>query len=168
MSLKLFYVGIKGLIKQNEEVLLLKSQDQTGKKYWDIPGGRMNEGEEIQQTLERELKEELLTIQNIEVGSLIQAYKLPHNLHDGSGLMLLFFTVKADLPTIALSHEHSGYAWIGKDEVAQLGTQDNDYSLAPGYKTAIEAALGLHDNSLQANQYSLETNTNKPTTFQNS
>jgi 8-oxo-dGTP diphosphatase len=61
MAEQLFHIGIKGLIRNKEgKVLLLKVPAWRGRPgYWDLPGGRMNPGETFEQTLRRELKEEI-------------------------------------------------------------------------------------------------------------
>ena len=61
MAEQLFHIGIKGLIRNKEgRVLLLKVPAWGGNpSYWDLPGGRMNPGETFEQTLRRELKEEI-------------------------------------------------------------------------------------------------------------
>ena len=55
MKEQLFQVGVKALIEDEMgRVLLLKNRD-----FWDMPGGRMDQGEDVRQTLERELTEEI-------------------------------------------------------------------------------------------------------------
>ena len=55
MTEQLFQIGIKAIIRNDEnQILLLKNKD-----YWDIPGGRVDQGEDIETTLLRELNEEI-------------------------------------------------------------------------------------------------------------
>lgn len=115
--------------------------DQSGKYYWDIPGGRMGEGEEIQQTLNRELTEEILTIKGIHILDFVQVYKLPQNLKDGNGLMLLFYRVEAEIDTVEISDEHVDYRWVGVNDIESLNS--NETYISDGYKKAIELALGI-------------------------
>lgn len=53
----LYRVSIKGLV-QNEhgEVLVVK---ETGRDWWDLPGGGMDHGEDLRATIAREMKEEV-------------------------------------------------------------------------------------------------------------
>ena len=55
MTEQLFQIGIKAIIRNAEnQILLLKNKD-----YWDIPGGRIDQSEDIETTLLRELNEEI-------------------------------------------------------------------------------------------------------------
>ena len=55
MTEQLFQIGIKAIIRNDEnQILLLENKD-----YWDIPGGRMDQGEDIEAALLRELNEEI-------------------------------------------------------------------------------------------------------------
>ena len=135
-----FQIGVKGVILVEDRVLLLKRSDEDG-SFWEIPGGRMEAGEAIEQTLRRELQEELPGIARIEVGQILHAARV-HD--DGPGLVLLFYRVRADVPEIVLSDEHIGYCWAGPDDLPALeagagGVATFDYTL-----TAVRLALQSH------------------------
>ncbi len=61
---QLFHIGVKALIKNDSNKILLLKVDQTNFKvkrredYWDIPGGRIQKGDSILGTLAKELKED--------------------------------------------------------------------------------------------------------------
>lgn len=61
MAEQLFQIGVKGLIRRKDgKILLLKIPAWGGNPgYWDMPGGRMDPGETFEQTLRRELAEEI-------------------------------------------------------------------------------------------------------------
>lgn len=53
----LYRISIKGLIKNEAgEVLVVK---ETGRTWWDLPGGGMNHGENIKSAIAREMAEEV-------------------------------------------------------------------------------------------------------------
>lgn len=53
----LYRISLKGLIRNEKgEVLVVK---ETGRDWWDLPGGGMDHGEGIQSALAREMKEEV-------------------------------------------------------------------------------------------------------------
>jgi len=122
--LKKFYIGIKGVIVLNSKVLLMKKLDQEGKVFWDIPGGRMNENEEILDALVREMKEEVPSIGKFEVGKLLSAYKLDRDLKDGYGLMLLFYSIKTDSLDVQISDEHIGYQWFSLEDLDDVDSSE--------------------------------------------
>lgn len=61
MAEQLFQIGIKGITRNDKNEILLVSTPEWGGNlaYWDLPGGRMDAGETFEQTLARELMEEI-------------------------------------------------------------------------------------------------------------
>jgi len=54
-----FHLGVKALIFNSaNKMLLLERHPPSKKMYWDIPGGRLQRGESLMETLKREVKEE--------------------------------------------------------------------------------------------------------------
>lgn len=58
-----YYVGLKILLSNKEgKVLMLKSHSNTGGKFWDLPGGRINKAEHktpLAKIIAREVAEEI-------------------------------------------------------------------------------------------------------------
>jgi ADP-ribose pyrophosphatase YjhB (NUDIX family) len=109
MPMKKFYVGVKGIIQEDRGILLLKH----AKGHWDIPGGRMNEGEDFADALAREISEELPGSKLASVHDLQGAFRLPKDIDDNVSLVLLYFLVSVQLPErIALSEEHVEFLWV--------------------------------------------------------
>ncbi len=53
-------VGLIALINENNEVLIsLRKNRSKYNDYWEFPGGKVEEGETVNNALEREIKEEL-------------------------------------------------------------------------------------------------------------
>jgi 8-oxo-dGTP diphosphatase len=125
---KLFQVGIKALITNKEgKILVLDSGDwhlKNQERHWDIPGGRIQEGHTITETLQREVEEET-GIKKIVKSEFFTA--VPANFKDISveggwmvGLILMVYKVQIpESSKIALSEEHSGYEWVDKEEAAK-------------------------------------------------
>ena len=119
MGEKLFNVGIKGVITRKNKVLILKGAP--GKDIWELPGGRIDKNETIQETLLRELSEELTNIKNIIVQEVLDAYSVHKEIKDAVSLVLIFDRVEAEFdgkPT--LSHEHVDYKWATKKEALEI------------------------------------------------
>lgn len=126
---KLFYVGVKGIIVKENKVLVIK---HANKADWDLPGGRIDDGEDFTDGLYREMSEEIPGIKNIKIKHLIGVYNFPRDLEPGHGLFMVFFEVTATLPNrIQLSEEHDASLWATKEEIEALEP------LKPGIKEAI-------------------------------
>jgi 8-oxo-dGTP pyrophosphatase MutT (NUDIX family) len=119
-TLKTFFVGVKGVIAKDNHILLLKKNGD--RPFWDVPGGRINEGETIGQTLVRELKEELPSLATITVAELLSAHALTRNIQDTTSLTLLFYRVEATFTSddIKLSSEHSEYEWMTFEQALEV------------------------------------------------
>jgi 8-oxo-dGTP diphosphatase len=121
---KIFNVGIKGLIVKNNKVLLLKKINpfKEGGFFWDVPGGRIEENEDVIETLSRELKEELPKIGKFNIGNIIHATRLHDNIKENTDLFMVYYYVEAEDFDIKLSNEHLSYIWhdiddLGNDEL---------------------------------------------------
>ncbi|HMS50553.1 MAG TPA: NUDIX hydrolase [Candidatus Saccharibacteria bacterium] len=119
--MKQFNVGIKGVVRRKDGAVLLlrKNQDDT---FWDVPGGRIDGDESIEQTLNRELSEELPGIQDIRIGKILCAYRLQKDIALDTSLALVYYEVTAVLPDpVQLSDEHNEYCWVSSLDQAALG-----------------------------------------------
>ncbi|MBX4199304.1 NUDIX hydrolase [Candidatus Saccharibacteria bacterium] len=126
MKEKLFHVGVKALIEDEQgRVLLLKApawEKGNIEAHWDIPGGRIQEGGDVADTLEREIKEET-GINRLESSKFITAVISNHQIKFEDqmlGLVLMIYEVK--VPSggdVTLSHEHTAFEWVSKKEAAE-------------------------------------------------
>ncbi len=116
-----FDIGVKALIVKERRLLLLKRRDHG---VWEMPGGRINRGETIENTLLRELSEELPGGRALQVRHIVHAQQTDFILPNGNRLMLLFFEVTGRIPQqIALSPEHEGSRWVSAADLSQLRLQ---------------------------------------------
>jgi len=116
-----FIILVTGILRnQKNEILLLQrsKNNNSFKGFWQMPEGKMEVGEQPEQTLARELKEELnyklidskLTLVNSTFVSLKN--KSYHLLR-----IVLEITWKGK---ITLSTEHNDYRWINVKEAIKL------------------------------------------------
>ncbi len=128
-----FYVGIKGLIKnQAGEILIL---NDTSKGKWEVPGGRIDAGAGIEDSFAREISEEIPGATHPKLGELIYASVGDFIVENDHRLLLLFYAAQVTLPEkIALSDEHSAVAWAGKASLQKFDIFASD-------RLAIEMAL---------------------------
>lgn len=125
---KLFFVGVKGLVENEQgQILLLLANVTKFRKnvtpYWDIPGGRIEKGHSILETLAKEIHEETGVAELGEpqfVTSVISNHEIP--LDDGSEAGLVLMVYKVTIPAdaeITTSDEHDKYEWVDKKEAAE-------------------------------------------------
>jgi ADP-ribose pyrophosphatase YjhB (NUDIX family) len=130
MKLELFYVGIKILFVRDESVLLLKRTDPDGRKFLDIPGGRVQDGETLEETLQREVAEELPGIKDWRAIKMLHALRLKNVTPDGKPLVLIIFQGELRDEIITLSHEHDGYIWFPTEGIVKnSGKEIEGYTL---------------------------------------
>lgn len=70
---------------------------------------------------------------------LVQVHRLPRDLKNGKGLLLLFYKVIAADFHVKLSEEHSGHLWLTKEELPKL--HDSKLKIEPSYCQALETAF---------------------------
>lgn len=116
-----YEIGIKGLVFHDDRLLLVQRRDYN---KWEMPGGRINRGNTIQETLLRELSEELPGKWNFVVRDIVHAGQADFTLPNGNRLMLLSFYVESQPPSsVAISDEHQAVRWVLPDEFVTLGLQ---------------------------------------------
>ena len=132
--------GVKGAIFRNGRILLLHRRDdlELVPGLWDLPGGGVEAGEGLEDTLIREVREE--TGFAVTVGPPISAWV--HSTRTARGRRLTSIIVCYVCHTLAKGpprldpEEHTGFAWVGRKELAK-------YPLPPNWSGAIERAFGL-------------------------
>lgn len=124
-----FHLGIKALVRNNTGKILLLQVNPAKLKaerqaYWDLPGGRIQKGETVINTLEREVEEEtrLTGLEKpVEVGMVLSNIRIPMDADNSVGLILDIYSVQAPQNArIALSDEHIAYDWFAPTEAASM------------------------------------------------
>lgn len=129
MEEKIYHLGIKALIRnQRGKVLLLEVNQEMFKNpkprgYWDIPGGRVLNGQTVEETLLREIAEEtgITVLDSVEPwDTLISNIEIPLKGDEKVGLILSIYNcVVDDSVNIQLSEEHTDYSWVLPQEASQ-------------------------------------------------
>lgn len=120
-------VSIKGIIIQDNKILLVKNE----RNEWELPGGRLEQGEMPEETVIREIKEELgLTCQ---VKRIIDA--MDFEVTAGKHVFIVTYECTiVGLDDIVISEEHTDLGWFTIEQLDQL-------NLPEGYKSSITKAI---------------------------
>ncbi len=105
-----FRIAAKSFIINDGKLLVLKraSDDIQKPNIWEIPGGRLELGEDPIEGIQRETKEET----GIDV-KVIHPINVKHfKRDDGQTITMLIFLCKALNNNVNLSKEHSDFDWI--------------------------------------------------------
>lgn len=129
MYKKIQKVSAKAIIERDGKILLVKDP----KGIWELPGGRIEHGEEPQQSLVRELNEELgwtkVAIKKIiDVGSFTSKVENRNN-----HFIVLVYSCTSD-KKIKQNDEYTEYKWVPIQEIKKLNIRD-------GYKKSIKKYL---------------------------
>lgn len=126
---KKFHVGIKALVQDDEGKILLlqinpnELKDNKHGTYWDLPGGRIKKGDTAEETLKKEIEEELGSSKGLKILGLfhgnISNIEIPIN-GEKYGLVLFVYLCKLDSKQIKISFEHTDYKWASVDEAKNL------------------------------------------------
>jgi len=102
------------IINENDELLLIKRResDSNAAGAWEIPGGRLNSGENPFEGLKRETKEE--TELDIEILNPLNIQYFTKD--DKQKITMLIFLCKPLSNSIKLSEEHTEYIWADLDQ----------------------------------------------------
>lgn len=128
-----YYIGVKGIVRDQDGRVLILKDYSTGK--WEVPGGRMDEGQTIEEAFSREIGEEIEGASLEEFGDLLYAAQGAFTVENAHKLFLIFYSVKVQLPNkLVLSSEHADSAWVDEQSLA-------NYALYPSDKAAVTIAL---------------------------
>jgi 8-oxo-dGTP pyrophosphatase MutT (NUDIX family) len=140
---KISHIGVKGIIVNNDGEVLI-TQEPThfvGGGKWELPGGKIAEGEEetsLENILFREIKEELGESFHVEIGKVVDVMRRPWNKPGAVAdqVMLAVFECFYKDGDITLSHENNDFAWITGQELTQ-------YEFVSGYLPVLKKYFNL-------------------------
>lgn len=119
---------IKGVVvnKKNEVLLLRRSENE---KYnvglYDLPGGYLDENENIEDVLIREIKEE--TGLDVDGGAGLLCIKDFKQSNKIKGVRFVVRYLGDDFNSVKLDEEHDEFVWLSFDEAIKKLNNDNDY-----------------------------------------
>lgn len=115
-----FGIAIKCLLKNeyNKYLILKKTQEEAkndgSENLYDIPGGRMEYGEDIIDTLVREVFEETgIKLKLNQIEKILNAKSIIRK--DGLNLVVITYIANVKNCSVKISSEHSEFYWIDKN-----------------------------------------------------
>lgn len=122
----IFHLGVKALIHNDEgELLLLKRNPiRCGGQLdcWDIPGGRIQKKESLEEALKREVQEETGLQNMTQITPLLMTLSDRRiSIQNGDvGLIFTVYLCSSDSFSICLSEEHIDFGWFKPAKAAEL------------------------------------------------
>lgn len=123
-----FSISIKGVVLFNDKIVLLKNE----REEWELPGGRIELDETPQETVKREIKEELNL--DVVVGDIIDAWM--YDIGNKGNVFIVSYMCKLseeNVSNIQISDEHKEIGWFDINEIDNI-------SLPKGYVSTIKKA----------------------------
>lgn len=129
-------VAGKAVIRKNGKILLLKRSPKSGfdPGLWELPGGKIDYGENLIDALKREVGEEVGII--IKVGRPFKTWHFKKEPFWVTGITFLCDYVSG---SINLSSEHADYVWIDPMEY-------KEYPLSTSMEEQIKSYIDLSKN----------------------
>ena len=118
MSLREQRVITDGIIRHNGKFLIIKrsSKENIFPNKWELPSGKVNFGEDPNEAILREIKEETGI-----VPEKIELYKVKHHTFEiKKGIrhnVQLLFLIEPKDSSVVLSDAHDDFAWVDIDEL---------------------------------------------------
>jgi 8-oxo-dGTP diphosphatase len=115
-------LAVKAFVVQEDRVLIVQrdTADVQQPGIWELPGGRLDIGEDPFLGLQREVKEEV----GFDVDVLYPLTVRYFTRSDGQIVTMIIFVCTPQATDITLSAEHSGYAWVN---IATAKEQINEF-----------------------------------------
>lgn len=119
-------IPVKALIENDGKILMMLGADDD---HWQLPGGRVNEGEELRSALKREIKEELGL--DIEPINIFDAFLFKSASGKNHVVIIYKCKVLNRLENIKFTDgETKEIHWISDDDIGNLKMRD-------GYKNVL-------------------------------
>ncbi len=108
-------VIVKAGVKKDDKVLWVQEKKEIAKHLWNMPGGKVEDGEDLETALRREIDEEL----GLGVKSLRRVKT--HRLEDEHGkIAIVLYETELSDGEIKLENKLEGYGWFSIEEVEEM------------------------------------------------
>ncbi len=118
-------IGVKAIIEKNGKILVIRrsSKYEHLTDAWDIPGGRLEFGEEPEAGLRRELQEET-GLELDKIKQILDASTVFKNEEKQIVRITYLCTVKETNQSEKISDEHTSLEWVPRENLKALEFKD--------------------------------------------
>lgn len=115
--MKGYGLTVRGIIKNEDKILIVKRhpKSRTDPEMWELPGGKVENGEHFADALVREIKEE--TSLDASVGDFCDAVQNDYAHKRTVQLMMYMDDVEGE---VKISEEHTDYMWADLEKIKTL------------------------------------------------
>jgi 8-oxo-dGTP diphosphatase len=114
----MYDIAVKAIVLRENKILILhktpkEKQSDIDKNCYDLPGGRIEVNEKLDDALTREVREETgLELRSLEIhdATLIEN-------KSGVKIVMLYYLCHCSGNRVTLSEEHDGFYWRTKDKI---------------------------------------------------
>ncbi|NVK20124.1 MAG: NUDIX hydrolase [Methylocystaceae bacterium] len=132
----LFSVSQKAILKDKKGRILM--MEKAGKGHWDLPGGKLDEGEDMIEGIAREILEET-NLEKVTIGPIIYAGRRSFEEEGKPERVMIFYACESDqkFDKIKLSDEHNEWRLMTADDVKN----EKKYEINPVVRAALTQAF---------------------------
>lgn len=119
---------IRSIIMRGNRFLLIRRDitDEYAPGFWEVPGGKLDEGQDVRHAEEREVLEETgLVIVPSSPCAFVESYILSRGKYIGLPYVVLIGVSKYFAGDVKLSDEHDAWRWVTKEEALALPLKDD-------------------------------------------
>jgi 8-oxo-dGTP diphosphatase len=130
----LFTISLKAILMDKKGRILMMAKAE--KNHWDLPGGKLDQGENMTKGLQREVLEE--TGLNVQVGTVIHVGARNFDIPGKSDRVMIFYMCECDqsFEKIKLSAEHTDWRMIKLEDI-----DSNKLEINPVVRDALQKAF---------------------------
>jgi len=119
-------VGVGAIIIHNGKILLEKRKNDPGKGKWSVPGGLVELGENIEETVLREVKEETnLEVENPQHVDVVTHVSLDKNGKIKYHFVIIDYLVKVKRGTLKAASDAEKLQWVPFDDVEKYNLTES-------------------------------------------